>query len=90
MDDRIYNIRISPEVVNTIYPVNFTGESYDEQYDIIVCCDIITSAETKYVTGVTNTYLSMDEILSGGTNGNSLLTGLTVPILLTETCVDIG
>jgi hypothetical protein len=32
----------------------------------------------------------MTDILSGGTNGTSLLTGLTVPILLTETCVDIG
>jgi hypothetical protein len=32
----------------------------------------------------------MTDILSGGTNGSSLLTGLTVPIFLTENTVDIG
>jgi hypothetical protein len=32
----------------------------------------------------------MTDILSGGTNGNSLLTGLTIPILLTQTAIDIG
>jgi hypothetical protein len=32
----------------------------------------------------------MTQILSGGTNGNSILTGLTLPIFLNETTVDIG
>jgi hypothetical protein len=32
----------------------------------------------------------MTEILSGGTNGTSLLTGLTIPIFISETCIDIG
>ena len=32
----------------------------------------------------------MTEVLSGGTNGTSLLTGLTIPIFISETCIDIG
>jgi hypothetical protein len=32
----------------------------------------------------------MTQILSGGTNGSSLLTGLTIPIFLTENTVDVG
>jgi hypothetical protein len=91
MDDRIYNIRISPEVINgDIFLVNFTGDSYNEEFDIEICCDIFTSAVTKYYTGQTYVYSSMTEILSGGTNGTSLLTGLTIPIFLSETCIDIG
>jgi hypothetical protein len=42
------------------------------------------------VTGSTYAYSAMTEVLSGGTGGTSLLTGLTVPILLTENTVDIG
>jgi hypothetical protein len=32
----------------------------------------------------------MTQILSGGTDGTSLLTGLTIPIMLTETATDMG
>ena len=35
-------------------------------------------------------YSSMTQILSGGTDGSSILTGLTIPILFTENTVDIG
>jgi hypothetical protein len=35
-------------------------------------------------------YSAMTEILSGGTNGSSILTGLTIPIMLTETTTDLG
>jgi hypothetical protein len=35
-------------------------------------------------------YSSMTQVLSGGTNGSSLLTGLTVNIMLTQTAVDVG
>ena len=91
MDDRIYNIRISPEVIKgDIFKVDYTGASYSDEFQVEVCCDIITSAVTKYYTGQTYVYSSMTQVLSGGTNGTSLLTGLTIPILLTETCTDIG
>ena len=90
MDDRIYHIRISPEVIkNDIFKVDlYTPYITDEL--IPFCCDIVTQQVTKYVTGSTYVYSSMTEILSGGTDGSSLLTGLTVPIMLTETTVDIG
>lgn len=91
MDDKIYNVKISPGVINgDIFLVNYTGNSYSEEFNVEVCCDIFTSAVTKFYTGQTYVYSSMTEILSGGTNGSSLLTGLTIPILLTETCTDIG
>jgi hypothetical protein len=35
-------------------------------------------------------YSGMSQILSGGTNGSSLLTGLTIPIFLTQSYNDIG
>jgi hypothetical protein len=91
MDDRIYNIRISPEVINgDIFLINYTGDSYNDEFDVEICCDIYTSAVTKNYTGQTYVYSSMTEILSGGTNGSSLLTGLTIPIFISETCIDIG
>jgi hypothetical protein len=43
-----------------------------------------------YDSGCTYVYSSMTSILSGGTNGDSLLTGLTIPILITENAVDLG
>jgi hypothetical protein len=90
MDDRIYHIKISPEVINgDIFKVNFL-DPYVEDVLIPFCCDITTSAVTKYVTGGTYAYSSMTEVLSGGTNGSSLLTGLTIPVLFTETAVDVG
>ena len=89
MDNRQYHIRISPEVVNTVYPVNTYAEYTDTEL-IPYCCDIETREVIKYVTGTTYVYSSMTEILSGGTDGTSLLTGLTVPILLTENTIDLG
>ncbi len=91
MDDNIYNIKISPGVLRgDIFLVDYTGASYSDEFQVEVCCDIYTSAVTKYYTGQTYVYSSMTQVLSGGTNGTSLLTGLTIPILLTETCVDLG
>ena len=90
MDDRTYHIKISPEFINgDIFKVNFL-DPYVEDVLIPFCCDITTSAVTKYITGGTYVYSSMTQILSGGTNGSSLLTGLTVPVLFTETAVDVG
>lgn len=44
----------------------------------------------KYSGDNVGYYLPMPQVLSGGTNGASLLTGLTVPILITQTAVDVG
>ena len=35
-------------------------------------------------------YSGMSQMLSGGTLGTSLFTGLTIPILLTESVTDLG
>ena len=59
---------------------------------------IIISPETikRDLTTVTysgqsiGVYSAMTEILSGNTNGTSLLTGLTIPILITENVNDMG
>jgi hypothetical protein len=97
MDERIYNIRISPEFITSdIFSINYTGDSYNDDFEVEICCDIITSAVTKHYTGQTFVYSSMTEILSGGTYNtgttqyDSLLTGLTIPIFISETCIDIG
>lgn len=90
MEDRIYHIRISPEFIsNDVFKVNlYEPYFYDEL--IPFCCDVVTQQVTKYITGSTYVYSSMTDIVSGGTNGTSLLTGLTVPVFLSETIVDIG
>jgi hypothetical protein len=86
-----YYYKISPEVLLNKYRLDvYTGDTYFENEYYEVCCDIYTSAVTKFYTGQTVSYLPMDEILSGGTNGSSLLTGLTIPIMLTEIVNNIG
>ena len=35
-------------------------------------------------------YSCMSQILSGGTNGSSIMTGLSLCIMLTETTIDLG
>lgn len=88
MESEKFSILISPEVltsdiVNLIYTASTTYElGADER---------ITSA----TTAIQNTqsifvYSGMSQILSGGTNGDSLLTGLTIPIMFTQTYNDIG
>jgi len=91
MTERDYRIKISPEVVNgDIFKINFyagsiTGVSYVKE-----CCVLVPEPIEIKITGSTYVYSSMTDILSGGTNGSSLLTGLTIPILLTENVNDIG
>jgi lysophospholipase L1-like esterase len=90
MDERYYSIRISPEVIKNdlfLHPYN-AGDSEPNIDD--PCCEIVTSTTTQQYTGYTYAYSSMTQVVSGGTNGNSLLTGLTVPVFLTETTIDIG
>jgi len=91
MEDRIFYYKISPEVIRgDLFSVNFTGDSETTNAEYVYCCDIYTSAVTEYYTGQTYAYSSMTQIVSGGTMGTSLLTGLTIPIFITENTIDIG
>jgi len=91
MDNRIYHIRISPEVIeNDIFVVPYDAGPFIPEPIIDPCCDITTTTTTSRIIGYTPVYSSMTQILSGGTNGDSLLTGLTVPIFLTQNTVDMG
>jgi hypothetical protein len=102
MSANTYRIRISPEVINgDIFKISYIGDPYLEQQKIPFCCDIYTREVTKYIDGNAYVYSSMTQILSGGTNttniskatlkpGTSLLTGMTIPILITENTVDVG
>jgi hypothetical protein len=97
MIDKNYSIKISPGVISgDIFKVNYngatiTGTSYSKE-----CCVLKPKMIEIKVTGSTYAYSAMTEVLSGGTYNtgttqyDSLLTGLTVPILLTENTVDIG
>jgi len=91
MEDRIFHYRISPEVVkNDIFLVNYTGDSDTTNAEYVYCCDIYTSAVTRFFTGQTYAYSSMTQVVSGGTGGISILTGLTIPIFITQNTVDFG
>ena len=91
MQDRKFHIRISPEVIaNDKFFVKYNA-GFSSTSDIIdPCCEITTTTTTLQYTGFTIAYSSMTQILSGNTDGTSLLTGLTIPIFLTQTAVDIG
>jgi hypothetical protein len=74
MED-FYNIIISPETIKgDIFTVNLQGENVRPTY-------------TGETVGV---YSAMTQVLSAGPNGSSLLTGLTIPILIRQTAVDVG
>jgi hypothetical protein len=64
MED-FYNIIISPETIKgDIFTVDMQGQNVGPGY-------------TGETTGV---YSAMTQVLSGGTDGSSLLTGVTIPI----------
>jgi hypothetical protein len=95
MHEDKYYIKISPEVIiGDLINLPYTGTP--TYYKVLTgntegCC-IITgfTNHIDYPTGTTGYYLPMAEVLSGGTGGTSLLTGLTIPIMITESAVDIG
>ena len=91
MTERDYRIKISPEVIKgDIFGKTYNRATITGTSIINECC--ITPIQTFEITltGSAYAYSSMTEVLSGGTNFSSLLTGLTIPILLTENTVDIG
>ena len=105
MSANTYRIRISPEVINgDVFKISYIGDPYLEQQKIPFCCDIYTREVTKYIDGNAYVYSSMTQILTGATGttatsniskatlkpGTSLLTGMTIPILITENTVDVG
>ena len=77
---------------NVMKPYTGTPEYYTTVTGNPFACCVITGLTTnvKYPTGNTGYYLPMPDVLSGGTNGVSLLTGLTIPIMFTQNAVDIG
>jgi len=60
--------------------------------NIVVSPEVLKSDIVKetYSGNMFGIYSGLTSILSGGTNGESLLTGLTVPLLLTQNYNDIG
>lgn len=92
MESLEYYFKVSPEVIANKYKtVLFTSDSVLQTGVTKYCCTIgeITS-DTKYNTATTVVQMSMTEILTSGPNKTSSLTGLTIPILLTQTDIDLG
>ena len=92
MEEQKYYIKISPEVIkNKIAHVVYTASTETVLEPDLTCCDFTAFTPVQIVTtGITDVLLSMQQILSGGTDGISILTGLTIPILITQTIDDIG
>jgi len=89
MEVQRYYFKISPENIKSdLVQVNYTAGT-ETFYDIDPCCPI-TGTTIETYTGVTGYYTGITQLLSGGTNGESVLTGLTIPLLFTQTAVDIG
>lgn len=90
-EDRYY-IKISNEnILNDLQSHVYTASTYTITGVTGTCCYISSiSSSTVFVTGTTNELLSMRQVVTGGTNGNSILTGLTIPILFRQTAVDVG
>ena len=64
----------------------------EEKYYIKISPESLKSdIVEETLSGVTfGVYSAMTQILSGGTDGSSLLTGLTVPIVFNQTFDDMG
>ena len=90
MENSLY-IKIGPNsITNKIFPVNYSSSTVTQILSGDPCCDSGDTINTYTITGITYVYSSVTQILSGNTGGTSLLTGLTVPILLTENAIDSG
>jgi hypothetical protein len=87
MESEKFSIVISPEnlsndFVRVLYSADTSGRS-----TLFPCSDIPYTGTTVLST---DTYTGLTYILSGGTGGTSLLTGLTIPVMFTQTYNDIG
>jgi hypothetical protein len=88
MESEKFSIKISPEVLATdLFASVYTASTiYDlPQNGVPTSSTPFTAITQDYVV-----YSGMSDILSGGTNGTSLLTGLTIPVFFTQTYNDIG
>lgn len=63
-----------------------------DYYSIKISPETILSDLTKvnYQGQQVGVYSAMTQVVSGGTRGNSILTGLTIPILFKQSAADIG
>lgn len=87
MESEKFSIVISPENISSdLVNVSFTSTTTANQR-LFNCIDLGNLGNNVYDIP---TYSGMSYILSGGTGGTSLLTGLTIPIVLTQTYNDIG
>jgi hypothetical protein len=86
------HIEISPIVIiNKTKEFIYTASTETVLIPDPTCCDLTSFTENVIVTtATTKVQLSMGQILSGGTDGVSTLTDLSIPILLTQTFNDIG
>jgi hypothetical protein len=90
MEEQKYYFKISPEnILGDLITVPYTGET-DVSILIDPCCPSNSAITVNTLTGNTGYYLPMSLVLSGGTNGESILTCLTVDLLFTENTVDFG
>jgi len=92
MEEQKYYIKISPEVIKSdirtfVYTAS-TGYTFsiDEE-----CCDFTSYTQTfTATTGTTRAIIPMSLVVTSGSGGTSLMTGLTIPILFTQNTVDLG
>ncbi len=90
MEEQKYYFKISPEnILGDLITVPYTGET-DVSILVDPCCPSNSAITINTLTGDTGYYLPMSLVLSGGTNGESILTCLTVDLLFTENTVDFG
>jgi hypothetical protein len=87
-----YFFTVSPEVIlNKYRNVTYVSATTIVTGTSRICCSSVDiTGQTLNLTASTKVNVSMRDILSGGTNGSSTLTGLTIPILLTQTDIDMG
>lgn len=88
METEKLTFKISPEVLST----DLVGLVYTAQTIYDLPANGVPTSSTPYTSVTQNfsLYSGMTQILSGGTNGDSLLTGLTIPLMFTQTYNDIG
>lgn len=95
MSQSQYNIKISHQtILGDLVKVPYTGTPetfFVLTGDPFACC-VITgyTKQVLYPTGSAKYISPLPFVLTGGTNGSSLLTGLTIPILITQNAIDLG